>query len=96
MDEYISKRALLADVKTERDHLRLSGMEVEKIGRLIDRQPAVEMKPVVHAHWKPSPDKRRKHLHICSSCEGSGYEAWAICPNCGAVMDEKPADEGQV
>ena len=67
---------------------------------LVKRQPAIEAKPVVHAHWeKIGVEKGVLAGAICSKCKVcAGYwdetmEEFAYCPYCGAQMDEEVADE---
>lgn len=54
--------------------------------RAIDKQPTLDIKPVVHAHWIS-----KKQEWQCSNC-GKGY--WSMnhwfkfCPECGARIDE--------
>lgn len=55
---------------------------------MIEDMPAVEAKPVVHAHWISYPDCG---VTKCSNCGWSIEECWysKLCPECGAKMDEK-------
>lgn len=67
--------------------------EIENFKHLIDSIPAVEAKPIVHAHWeKPTCiNGRAFSIYHCSAC---GEVPCGIdnntkyCPNCGAQMDE--------
>lgn len=54
----------------------------------LKKQPTIEAKPVVHAHWKRYPDCG---VTKCSNCGWSIEECWDSkwCPECGAQMDEE-------
>ena len=64
---------------------------------MIEDMPAVEAKPVVHAHWIEQEDGNLDTYYTCSSCKedfdliaGTPCEnLYNYCPNCGAKMDEK-------
>ena len=63
---------------------------------MVNRAPAIEAKPVVHAYWKEYyPPKEfiltgEEKLYICSKCDAkySHIENQRFCPWCGALMDE--------
>lgn len=67
---------------------------------MINEQPTIEAKPVVHAHWKEwYPPKEfiltgEERLYICSNCDAkySNVENNRFCPWCGAQMDEVASD----
>ena len=73
--------------------------EVIAFKRLIDGMPAIEAKPVVHAHWK----KWGCQGTVCSNCHGrvlyecDGQEEKSkFCPHCSATMDENHiAEDGK-
>lgn len=63
---------------------------------IIDEQPTIEAKPVVHAHW----DKDRCCTHCGRTYMDIAIAVWedfseneadipSCCPYCGAQMDEK-------
>ena len=57
---------------------------------MIEDMPAVEAKPVVHAHWKNlgvSVDGKR--IYECTNCHSHIYGTGNFCKECGAQMDEK-------
>lgn len=58
-----------------------------RVLKMIDNEPTVEAKPVVHAHWERYPDCG---VTKCSNCGWSIEECWDSkwCPECGAQMDE--------
>ena len=53
---------------------------------ILDRQPTVEARPVIHGHWI---EKKMPFDYVmCSACEiGVPFET-DYCPSCGAKMDE--------
>lgn len=63
------------------------------VKEVIDKQPTIEVKPVVHAHWENGQ---------CSNCKGFAlsfdnepYRKVILsnfCPHCGAQMDEFASD----
>lgn len=68
---------------------------------MLDEEPTLDVKPVVHAHWIPEyPNKRtgKAYWHKCSECGRSVFDnrqvsidemGYAFCPHCGAKMDEE-------
>ena len=87
----------------EKDH----GIEVGfAIGMLIacetiiDKQPTIEAKPVVHAHWVTDFDfdpeeEQELYFYFCSNCKDSLFgdkEDFKYCPYCGAQMDEEVSE----
>lgn len=58
------------------------------VKEVIDKQPTIEAKPVVHAHWIKGNDGK----YYCHNCgypvEGNITEYAEWCPVCGAKMDE--------
>ena len=61
---------------------------------IIDKQPAIEAKPVVRAHWKL--DSPIDSLY-CSNCGKEALRDYFedevrsnYCPHCGAQMDKVP------
>ena len=63
---------------------------IDLVVHFLDRQPTVEAKPVVHAHWKP-----KSYYYICSNCGEDAFWdldddlSYLYCPFCGAQMDGK-------
>ena len=65
---------------------------IDLVVHLLDRQPTVEAKPVVHAHW----DEVSGGRTICTNCGNYPlYDYFGrlklsdVCPHCGAQMDGK-------
>ena len=64
---------------------------------MIEDMPAVEAKPVVHAHWIEQEDGNLDTYYTCSSCKEDFdliartpcENLYNYCPSCGAKMDEK-------
>jgi hypothetical protein len=62
-------------------------------GTVINEQPTIDAKPVIHAHWKND----RFGYPICSNCGCDALcqaleeeaEETPYCPYCGAKMDEE-------
>ena len=94
----IDAEALKEIIKERRTNIEKNhGIEVRfAIGMLIacetiiDKQPTIEAKPVVHAHWENEHYNRYGHLcHCCSNCGFSAsHKDKNWCANCGAQMDE--------
>lgn len=62
---------------------------VKAIDYAIDQAPTLDVRPVVHGHWKNWKDE-----HTCSVCRGVVIKVWGddeydYCPYCGNPMDEK-------
>ena len=64
---------------------------IDLVVHLLDRQPTIEAKPVVHAHW----EHETWAGDFCSNCGKPAIEgryAYQVhtdyCPSCGAQMDE--------
>lgn len=62
----------------------------EILHRLIDAED-VEVKRVIHAHWKGKPlaGFTTVRCSACNSCFSGNSGRWKYCPNCGAKMDEE-------
>lgn len=80
----------------EKDHIRSTvGGTFVIVKDWVNRQPTIEAKPVVHAHW----EEVREGRHICSNCKvkasltSDEYDYMEdlsdYCPSCGAQMDEE-------
>jgi len=66
------------------------------VQKVIDKQPTIEAKPVVHAHWT----EENTDCWHCSDCLHpvllNGAEEYVFlnyCPFCGAQMDEEVSDD---
>ena len=62
----------------------------EAAQRLIDEQPTIEARPMVHGEWIY--EYHTWHCNICGCHPYKGYipkEPSKFCPNCGARMDGK-------
>lgn len=56
----------------------------------VETAPAIDAKPVVHAHWKNlgvSVDGKR--IYECTNCHSHIYGIGNFCKECGAQMDEE-------
>lgn len=63
----------------------------------LNMQPAIEAKPVVHAHWQKYDDSE---FCYCSNCGEPAADdesvSWSgYCPICGAQMDEGVNEMGR-
>lgn len=99
MTEYITKEQAIDEVWdafTSRDDPDLGRVIEENIERL----PAADVVPVVHAHWKfvAGPDEDNNLQVMCSNCGAGDLQAVDVtvpyCWKCGARMDggERDAD----
>ena len=85
MTEYITKAQAIDEVWdafTSHDDPDLGRVIEENIERL----PAADVAPVVHAHWITDEDG---DFWTCSNCRKFIYKncARGYCPKCGAKMD---------
>lgn len=83
MDEYISRRELLA--RYDAEHEGTPGRARE----LIKQTPAADVAPVRHGRWIPA-DQTGDCCYTCSEC-GFERDAYLLdvgnyCPNCGCCM----------
>ena len=81
MDEYISRRELLA--RYDAEHEGTPGRARE----LIKQAPAADVAPVRHGRWKNGGNGL---YDTCLACGKEIYLAIPMnyCPNCGALMRE--------
>lgn len=66
-----------------------------RVLEMINNEPTVEAKPVVHAHWENlgvSVDGKR--IYECTNCHSHIYGTGNFCKECGAQMDEEENDDG--
>ena len=95
MAEYIEREAALMKLMQD-------GCSAKNLQSISD-MPAVEAKPVVHAHWIEQEDGNLDTYYTCSSCKedfdliaGTPCEnLYNYCPNCGAKMDEPVEEDKQ-
>ena len=74
------------------------------VKEVIDKQPTIEAKPVVHAHWEYDPNGMDWGIGAwrCSKCRAKNdnlgcdnrfspyvYAGSKFCPNCGMPMKAK-------
>lgn len=83
MDDYISRRDLLARYDTE--HSGAPGRARE----LIEKAPAADVAPVVHARWDTWAGGGLYKCPVCSYEYLDYVECDNYCGNCGAKMDEE-------
>ena len=86
MDEYISRRELLA--RYDAEHEGTPGRARE----LIKQAPAADVAPIRHGRWIPA-DQTGDCCYTCSEC-GFERDAYLLdvgdyCPACGARMDKE-------
>ena len=70
------------------------------VQKVIDKQPTIEAKPIVHAHWVTDFDfdpeeEQELYFYFCSNCKDSLFgdkEDFKYCPYCGAQMDEEVSE----
>ena len=88
MDEYISRRELLA--RYDAEHEGTPGRARE----LIKQAPAADVAPVRHGRWKNGGNGL---YDTCLACGKEIYLAIPMnyCPECGALMDGKEDEDGQ-
>lgn len=88
MDEYIKREAAKRAVD---EAVELSASEYDMICDYLDRIPAADVAPVVHARWIEKSAPARKIYFECSHCGAQENKHTAIkgyyCWRCGARMD---------
>ena len=84
MSEYIEREAV-RNALYDADAITMKGVAI------LNKFPAADVEPVVHASWVNAEEKPyiRKHFHkkVCSNCFREGQERWKRCPYCEAKMD---------
>ena len=84
MSEYIERGALKNDIAKSTEPFNTGS-----VFRAINRQPAADVAPVVHARWITRSDKgviSMTHPYMCSRCWRVEMNKEPYC-NCGAKMD---------
>lgn len=89
MAEYIEREALKNDIATSTEPFNTGS-----VFRAINRQPAADVVPVVHAYWGSNgiPGSILRGFSACGN--PTGADSFRFCPNCGAKMDG--GEEGEV
>lgn len=81
MPEYIEREALL--LRIDCHGTNKFGMLDEDIRAFVKAQPAINVAPVAHGHWK----RYSTTMMVCSICEKHvAWHRYNYCPNCGAKM----------
>ena len=88
MTEYIEKSNALAALQTP----ELFGVTPYHI-ELINRIPTADVAPVTHGRWVPFHSQTAGDIQYCSACEIGFAARMRFCPNCGAKMDLKEAED---
>lgn len=102
MDDLISRKELLKDIKTGRNQGTLGKCAAEKLSKYVKAAPAVDAEPVRHGrweygswengHWVKGNDRCR-----CSACHRDfvvdNLNIWNGCPHCLAKMDLEASHE---
>ena len=89
MDDLISRKALLEDIKAAAGNDIMGTMVAGTLTRFVKKQPAIDAAPVVYERWEPFGGKYSSRKK-CSCCGWDGQEwikFYNFCPNCGAKMD---------
>ena len=98
MDDFISRKAMLEDIKAIAGNDFMGTMVACTLTRFVKKQPAVDAAPVVHGRWVA--------MHYeggildganCERCSNCGWDrffdepeiksVFRYCPKCGALMD---------
>ena len=90
MDDLISRKALMKYMRDYKWEFALNS-DFSKAIEMVDVQPTVEAKEVVHGEWVRT---KFASEYICSNCQAltyaeltrTGYKNFNFCPNCGADM----------
>lgn len=54
------------------------------VQKVIDKQPTIETKPVVHAHWEYIGESDGKKIYRCTNCQALLSGTGNFCKECGA------------
>lgn len=100
MDDLISRKALLEDIKVASGNDFMGTMVAGTLTRFVKKQPAVDAAPVVHGEWigyetssyngndeYGEPRWIPKKFFRCSICRKGTAVRHNFCPNCGAKID---------
>ena len=90
MSEYISKEraeiCVMSAIEGSEDEGVLRALDDVRLA--INSEPAANVEPVVHGHWKYVDDD----VYTCYKCSACGStlagDKSRYCPGCGAKMDE--------
>lgn len=89
MSVLIDREELIKDLKKDGFHLP------ERFEYVINNQPTVDAKAVVHGEWIANKVMYRHFGALnykCNICEKEGAYT-NFCPNCGAMMDGKKVND---
>ena len=94
MSDLISRKALIDVIEKEKsDNDAYCRMCIDSMKEIIEEQPTVEAKEVVHGKWiDTQPDYHNgfyRNAHVCSNCNDyytTEYDDLFFCPRCGADM----------
>lgn len=89
MDDLISRKALLEDIKVASGNDFMGTMVAGTLTRFVKKQPAIDAAPVVHGRWIFNQEQWTWDCTNCKGWVGSGVRIsrYEYCPNCGAKMD---------
>lgn len=98
MDEYIERRTGVSILRAKANMAVLmdAAPYFEKAAQILEKLPAADVVPVVHARWIHSRYEDCSEQFELVKCSQCNHEAYAIafyvrggnyCPNCGAKMD---------
>lgn len=91
MSDLISRSALLKSI-WEVSTSPLNEWDTIGVLNIVNKQPTVEAKEVVHGEWKEATPKGvhswSKGYARCSACDETIWSGWEMnfCPNCGCDM----------
>ena len=86
MSDLISRKALIDVIEKEKsDNDAYCRMCIDSMKEIIEEQPTVEAKEVVHGKWIPYTISKL-FSHTCSVCHCDVEEKTPFCPNCVADM----------
>ena len=98
MDEYIERRTGVSILRAKANMAVLmdAAPYFEKAAQILEKLPAADVVPVVHARWIHSRYEDCSEQFELLKCSQCNHEAYAMalyvrggnyCPNCGAKMD---------
>lgn len=98
MDEYIERRTGVSILRAKANMAVLmdAAPYFEKAAQILEKLPAADVVPVVHARWIHSRYEDCSEQFELVKCSQCNHEAYAMafyvrggnyCPNCGAKMD---------
>ncbi len=93
MFDMIDRKRLLLEMESD-ENKSADTMQFERYSEMVRRQPAIDVVPVVHGHWKHRDDDTA-WKNECSVCKALFYFETPYCYLCGSKMDENEGEQDE-